>query len=642
MHLTHRSLKCAASALALLLTTVLLFATPATAQFRGQLYVSGLTHPVAFVQDPGNAAVQFVVEKEGTIRVVQGGTLLSTPFLDLSGTVATGGERGLLSLAFPPGAIESGRFFITFVNTDGHTVVSRFSRSAGDPLVADPATRFDLRWSTGERFISHPESLHYGGNLVFGAEGYLYIGTGDGGEPNDASHQAQDMTKLHGKLLRIDVNVDGSDPEGLDVPPDNPFVGGGAAPEIWSIGLRNPWRFSLDDPRRGGTGALLIADVGENAIEEVNYLPSGRPARNFGWRNREGTSTNDASLPPAFEPLTDPIFEYGHDFGRSITGGFVYRGARVPSMTGRYVFGDFVRGRVWSLAIATDPATGEATASDLREHTADIAAGASLRTISSFGVDAAGELYVVNYGDGTIVSLLGGQAPAPMIRIESPGAGAVVRQPFALAGWALDASAPDAGIATLHVWAFPASGAPPQFLGVANHGGNRPDVAAIFGPQFGPTAYHINIAGLAPGSWTIAVYGWVNAMHGFGTVATVPVVIEPSSLVTIDIPGNFSTLDSSFVIGGWAIDHAAPSGTGIDTIHIWAYPADGAPPVFLGVPSFGDRPDVTAAFGSQFYGAGYGLAVTTLPAGPWYIVVYAHSSVSGLFDAVAVVFVTVR
>ena len=238
-----RALKCAVSALCLFL----ILPSPADAQFRGQLYVSGLTRPVAFVQDPSNASVQFVVELGGTIRVIQGGTLLSAPFLDLRGAVGSGGERGMLSLAFPPGAAESGRFFVTFVNTAGNTVVARFYRSA-NPLVADASTRFDLQWSTGERFIAHPETLHYGGNLVFGAEGYLYIGTGDGGEPDDASHQAQNLSKLHGKLLRINVNVGDGDPEGLDIPPDNPFAGG-PVPEIWSIGLRNPWRFTLDDPR---------------------------------------------------------------------------------------------------------------------------------------------------------------------------------------------------------------------------------------------------------------------------------------------------------------------------------------------------------------------------------------------------------
>ena len=603
MHLLlRRSFACAISALGIFF----LAASPAAAQLTGRPFVSGLTRPLAFVQDPANASVQFVVEQGGTIRVVDGGTLLSTPFLDLTSVVsAGGGERGLLSLAFPPGASESGRFFVTFVNTAGHTVVSRFYRSV-NPRVADPATRFDLQWSTGDRFIFHPESLHYGGNLVFGADGYLYIGTGDGGETNDASHQAQSLTKLHGKLLRINVNVADSDPEGLDIPGDNPFVGGSAAPEIWSIGLRNPWRFTLDDPQRGGTGALVIGDVGENAAEEINYQPAGRGGRNYGWRNREGADIHETSLPPAFEPLTDPIHEYNHGVGRSVTGGYVYRGSAIPSMVGRYVFGDFIRGRIWSIALTVNPGTGEATASDLREHTAEINAGAAVRMISSFGVDSAGELYAVNYGDGTIVALKGAQASAPQLRIESPAVGAVVRQPFVLSGWALDASAADTGIATLHVWAYPATGAAPQFLGVAEMGDNRPDVAAIFGPQFAPAGYHLNVKGLAPGSWTIVVYGWVIAAQGFNVVSTVPVAIQPSGIVQIDIPGNYSTIDGTFVMGGWAIDLAAPSGTGIDTIHIWAHPADGSAPIFLGVPSFGARPDVAAAFGAQFQNAGYG------------------------------------
>jgi glucose/arabinose dehydrogenase len=633
------SVKCAAFALGVLL----LFASPGTAQFRGQLYVSGLTHPVAFVQDPSNAGVQFVVEQAGTIRVVQGGTLLATRFLDLSGAVASGGERGLLSLAFPPGAAQSGRFFVTFVNTNGHTVVSRFRRSAGDPLVADPATRFDLQWSTGDRFISHPESLHYGGNLVFGADGYLYIGTGDGGEPNDASHQAQNISKLLGKMLRINVNVDDNDPEGLDVPADNPFVGGGAAPEIWSIGFRNPWRFSVDDPQRGGTGALLIADVGENAFEEINYEPAGRSARNYGWRNREGANIHETSLPPAFEPLTDPIFEYDHGAGRSITGGYVYRGAGIPSMVGRYVFGDFVRGRIWSIALTRDPMTGEATASDVRDHTTEISTGAAVRMISSFGVDSAGELYVVNYGDGTIVSLKRATGPAPALQIDMPFAGTRVRQPFTLSGWALDATAATPGIGTLHVWAFPMTGAAPQFLGVASYGGSRPDVAAFFGPQFDATGYNLSVKGLASGDWLIAVYGWVNVSANFTVVNSVLVTVEAAGLLAVDAPVAFSEVGSTFLLGGWAIDLGASSGTGVDTIHVWAFAADGSvPPRFVGVPQFVERPDVGAYFGQQFRFAGYNMLVSTLGPGTWDLYIFAHSVVSNAFDNTKVVRVTVR
>jgi hypothetical protein len=618
-----RTLRCAVAALGLLL----LLAAPVAAQFRGQIYVSGLTRPVAFVQDPSNASVQFVVELGGTIRVIQGGTLLSAPFLDLSGAVGRGGERGMLSLAFPPGAAESHRFFVTFVNTAGNTVVSRFYRSA-NPLVADPSTRFDLQWSTGERFISHPETLHYGGNLVFGADGYLYIGTGDGGEPHDASHQAQSLSSLHGKLLRINVNVGDGDPEGLDIPPDNPFAGG-PVPEIWSIGLRNPWRFTLDDPRRGGSGALIIADVGEDAVEEINHEPAGRGGRNYGWRNREGSISHDTSLPAAFGPLTSPIFEYDHGTGRSITG--------------RYVFGDFVRGRIWSLALTRDPVSGEATAHDLREHTAEINAGAEVRLISSFGVDAAGELYVVNYGSGRIVALRAGEAaPAPLLHIDAPSSGMAVRQPFVLAGWALDATAPDPGIATLHVWGFPLAGGAPRFIGVATQGDSRPDVAAIFGPQFVPSGFHLSIKGLPVGPWLIAVYGWVNAAQSFSVVGTVQVNVEPAGLLAIDAPTALSDVSSPFLLGGWAVDLAASEGTGVDTIHVWAFAADGSvPPQFVGVPQFLDRPDVAAYLGDQYRHSGFNMMVGLSP-GTWDLYVFAHSLVSNAFDNTKIVRVTVR
>jgi glucose/arabinose dehydrogenase len=630
-----RLLKYAASALLL----ALVLPSSSSAQVGGRPYVSGLTHPVAFVQDPANAGVQFVVERGGTIRVIQGGALLSTPFLDLTGIVSPEvGERGLLSLAFAPG--QSGRFFVTFVDRAGNTVVSRFYRSA-DPLIADPGSRFDLQWSTGNRYIVHPEIYHYGGSLVFGADGYLYIALGDGGEPDDASHQAQDMSKLHGKMLRINVNVADSDPEGLDIPGDNPFAGG-SVPEIWSVGFRNPWKFTLDDPQRGGTGAFLVADVGENAVEEIDYEPAGRGGRNYGWRNREGHTGHDSSLPPAFGPLTDPIFDYGHDVGKSITGGYVYRGAAIPAMAGRYVFGDFVRGRIWSVALTVD-GSGEASASDLREHTAEI--GSGVRMISAFGVDASGELFVVNYADGTIVAITPSAstphppaAPAPLVQIDLPSPGAHVRQPFIVSGWALDATAADAGIGALHVWAFPLSGAAPQFLGLANYGIGRPDVAAFFGPQFGATGYNVLVKGLASGEWVIAVYGWVNATQTFAAVNSVLVTIDPATLLNVDTPQSGATVGSPFFLAGWAADPGAAAGTGIDTIHVWAFSSDGtAAPRFVGVPLFVDRPDVAAYLGPQFRHAGFNMGVAGLTSGNWDIYVFAHSSVSNAFDNTQIV-----
>ena len=603
--------------------------------------MSGLTHPVAFVQDTSNPAVQFVVQKEGVIRVVQNGTLLPGAFLDLSGAISTQGERGLMCLAFPPDYASTGRFFVSFADTAGSFVVSRFHRSA-DPLAADPGSRFDLQWSTGTRSLAHPEIYHYSGNLMFGADGMLYVGTGDGGEPNDASHQAQTTGSLFGKLLRINVNVGDDDPEGFDIPPGNPFAGGGGAPEVWAIGLRNPWRFTLDDPARGGTGAILLTDVGEDAIEELNYEPAGRPARNYGWRNREGAHDHALDPPPAYQPLTDPIFEYDHGFGRSITGGYLYRGTANPAMNGRYIFGDFVRGKIVSVAITVD-GSGEATASDLRDHTAEVSAGATLRLISSFGIDAAGEIYAVNYGDGTIIALRAPPSapPAPLVHVDSPRNGSRVRQPFAITGYALDPAAANAGISTIHVWAFSSTGQA-RFVGVATYGLNRPDVAAFYGPQFPRTGYTIPVKGLAPGDYLIGLYAWVNATQNFTAMGSLAVTVEPSGILTVDVPTLGSEVDRSFMIAGWALDPAAASGTGVATIHMWGFRADGGATVFLGVPTIVNRPDVAAAFGPQFLNSGYGRIVRELTPGTWWIGVYALSTLSGQFDSSQVFWVTVR
>ena len=631
--------RCALAALAVLLVS----AAPASAQLRGQVFVSGLTHPVAFVQDPTNPAVQFVVQKEGVIRTVHNGSLLPTPFLDLSDAITTDGERGLVCLAFPPDAGSTGRFFVSFADSEGNLVVSRFQRS-GDPLVADRSTRFDLQWSTGLRALPHPYNIHYSGNLIFGPDGLLFIGTGDGGEPNDASHQAQTPTNLLGKLLRVDVNVDGEDPEGLNIPPGNPFVDGGGAPEVWAIGLRNPWRFSIDDPARGGTGALLLTDVGEDAIEELNYEPAGRPGRNYGWRNREGAHDHALEPPPAYGPLTDPMFEYDHGFGRSITGGFVYRGTANAAMSGRYIFGDFIRGRICSIAVAVD-GNGEGVASDLRDHSSEVSAGLSLRTISSFGIDASGEIYAVNYADGTIIALRPPAAPPlprdPIVQVETPSNGTHVRQPFTITGWALDPSASDPGIGTIHVWAFSSTGQA-RFLGVASYGQSRPDIAAIYGPQFTASGYSIGVKGLAPGDYLIGLYAWVNAAQNFAVMGSLAVTIDPSGMIAVDLPAAGTEVASTFIIAGWALDLAAVSGTGVSTIHMWGFRGEDGAAVFLGVPDTQERPDVAQVFGQQFRLAGYGKIINTLTPGTWWIGVYALSSLSGQFDSSQVFSVIVR
>jgi glucose/arabinose dehydrogenase len=376
-------------------------------------YAAGFSAPVAFVQDPTDRTVQFVVEQGGRIRAVKSGVVLSPDFLNLTTAIASGGERGLLGLAFSPDYGLTGRFYVNFTNTAGNTTISRFRRST--PLVADSASRFDLRWPDGRTFIEQPFANHNGGHLAFGPDGFLYIGLGDGGSGGDPGNRAQNPAELLGKMLRIDVNVPDGDPKGYRVPLSNPFVSGGPPGtllEIWSFGLRNPWRYTFDDPARRGTGALVIGDVGQSAWEEVDYEPAGRGGRNYGWSRFEGSNSYNPSIVPATAPVIDPIHQYDHGTGQSITGGYVYRGCALgAAYRGRYFFADFVQGRVWSINLVIKTSTGEAQATNLIEHTAALGGRAVLGNVSSFGIDAAGELYVVNYSAGTVLKLTGTGTP---------------------------------------------------------------------------------------------------------------------------------------------------------------------------------------------------------------------------------------
>jgi glucose/arabinose dehydrogenase len=633
-------------ALAVLLAC--LAAVPCAAQIRADVVASGLAQPLAFVQDPSDPSVQYIAEQGGRVRVLQGGVLESAAFLDLSTVVSTGGERGLLGLAFPPDYGASGRFYVNFTNPNGDTVVARFKRSAGNPLAADPSSRFDLQWPSGDRFIAQPFANHNGGNIVFGPDGYLYVGMGDGGSADDPGHRAQDPRTLVGKMLRIDVSVADGDTRGYRVPADNPFVAGGPAGtfgEIWAFGLRNPWRFSFDDPRHGGTGALVIADVGQGAWEEIDYEPAGRGGRNYGWRNREGAHDNVTSLPPAFTPLAEPVFEYSHAVGDSITGGFAYRGAALGlGIAGRYFFADFVAGRVWSLGLVVDPVTREATASGLVEHTAELGGSSALGLISSFGVDADGELYLVSWSAGRILRL----ASATQMYIDAPTGGATVGQPLRLAGWAIDpAAGTGTGVDAIHVWAYPnpGSGAPPTFAGSGTANRSRPDVAAAFGSRFADSGFDVPVSGLAPGVYQLVVYARSTVTGTFNNARTVTVTVRGGARMAVDLPRAGTAVAQPFAVAGWAFDSGAAAGSGIDAVHVWAYPnpGSGAPPVFLGAAATGlSRPDVGAAFGAQFASSGYGLTAAGLPPGLYQLVVYAHSLVSGAFDAVQSVNVTVE
>ncbi len=395
-------------ALPVLLVALLLgISADATAQLRTVVVATGLSNPVALVANPSDASTFFVVEQRGTIRTVRNGVVSTTMFLDLRGQLSSGGERGLLGLAFPPDAVPSRRFFVNFTNLDGHTVIARFTRDAQGRVVT--TSRLDLVWPDGRAFIEQPFSNHNGGHLAFGPDGYLYVGLGDGGSGGDPLNHAQNPNSLLGKMLRIDVGVDDANRRGYRVPEDNPFVDRdpiAALPEIWAFGLRNPWRYSFDDWTRGGTGALVIADVGQSAREEVHWEPRGAGGRNYGWRLREGRTTFDSRRAAAYQPLTDPIHEYPRSDGQSITGGLVYRGTALDALfNGRYFFADYVAGRVYSIGVALD-AHQEATTVDVQMHTDLLGGTAELGLISSFGVDAAGEMYIVSYSRGRILKIV--------------------------------------------------------------------------------------------------------------------------------------------------------------------------------------------------------------------------------------------
>jgi glucose/arabinose dehydrogenase len=336
---------------------------------------SGLSVPLYLTAPAGDPTRLFIVEKGGAIRVVKDGALLPTPFLDLTGRVSTGGEQGLFGLAFDPAYADNGRFVVHYTDVGGNTVVSLLRVSADDADRADPASETIVL--TAEQ----PFSNHNGGQILFGPDGMLYIGLGDGGSSGDPGGRGQALTDLLGSILRVDVRTG----TGYTIPPDNPFLGrADAKPEIWSFGLRNPWRFTFDP----ATGDLYIADVGQNAWEEVDVVPAaagaGRGA-NFGWNVTEGRHCF-AQANCDLTQFTLPVLEYGHGEGCSITGGYVYRGAAIPALQGHYFYADYCQGWVRSFRLQDGQAVEP-------QQWPTLAPGGA---ITSFGQDAAGELYVLS------------------------------------------------------------------------------------------------------------------------------------------------------------------------------------------------------------------------------------------------------
>ena len=353
---------------------------PDPSGFAWEKVVSGLQKPLDLKSPQDNSGRLFIVNQPGSILILQDGQLLQTPFLDISKRVGSSGtEQGLLGLAFHPNYAQNGYFYVNYTDRNGDTVIARYQVSADDPNRADPNSEKVLLT------VDQPYPNHNGGGMMFGPDGYLYMSLGDGGSANDPHSNGQSLDTYLGKLLR--VNVDQGDP--YAIPSDNPFANGGGLPEIWAYGLRNPWRFSLDR----ATGDLYIADVGQNTWEEVDFQPAGAPGgANFGWNYREGAHPFRGT-PPADLNLIDPVTEYQHPVGCSITGGYVYRGQDLPEFQGIYLYSDFCSGIVWGLLRMPD---GSWQSQEL------------FRTgfnVSSFGLDQAGEIYMMDQPTGTLYRL---------------------------------------------------------------------------------------------------------------------------------------------------------------------------------------------------------------------------------------------
>ncbi|HXC61920.1 MAG TPA: PQQ-dependent sugar dehydrogenase [Nitrospiria bacterium] len=364
---------------------------PPSPRLQLESVAKGFTEPLGLFHAGDGSGRVFIVEQPGTIRVLKNGRLSEKPFMDIRDRVTSGGETGLLGIAFHPKFSENHRLFVNYTSSAGglHTVISEFK--AGDnpgdnPDKADPKSERVLLT------IPQPYPNHKGGNIVFGPDGYLYIGMGDGGSGNDPHGNGQNLSTLLGKMLRIDVNKKEKE-KAYNVPRDNPFIGKkNAAPEIWAYGLRNPWRYSFDPV----TGLLYVGDVGQNAREEIDVIRRGK---NYGWNIMEGTICTPGVNPNCNKNgLELPIYDYPRSEGIAVIGGYVYRGRSIPNLCGAYVYGDYGNGRIWALRYDEKFVTGHRLL--LESH----------RSISSFGEDEQREIYVVDHG-GEVLKIVPATLP---------------------------------------------------------------------------------------------------------------------------------------------------------------------------------------------------------------------------------------
>lgn len=346
---------------------------PDPAEYVWTPVVNGLRSPIGMAHAGDGSGRVFILEQSGAIRILKDEMLAPAPFLDIIANVSSeGNEQGLLGLAFHPRYTENGYFYVNYTRRpDGATVIARYQVSADDPDRADPNSEMELM------VIEQPYANHNGGAVVFGPDGYLYLALGDGGAAGDPHNNGQSKDSLLGKILRVDV--DGGEP--YTVPADNPFAGGGGAPEIWAYGLRNPWRIAFDRL----TGDLFIADVGQNQWEEINHLPADAAGgANFGWNFFEASHPYQGALPPGISVIA-PVAEYSHaEGGCSVTGGSVYRGQALPGWQGIYIYGDYCTGNVWGLLM------------DAAGNWQSRLQFTNVGRIASFGEDEAGEIYLLD------------------------------------------------------------------------------------------------------------------------------------------------------------------------------------------------------------------------------------------------------
>ncbi len=349
--------------------------------------VSGFDSPVDVTNAGDGSGRLFVVEQAGRIRLIKDGVLVERPFLDITGRIASGGERGLLGLAFHPDYPSDPRFFVDYTDTDGNTVVSQFTVSGADPDSGDPNSEVVLM------HIAQPFANHNGGAVVFGPDGMLYIATGDGGSAGDPQGNGQRLDTYLGKILRVDVDVAPGSSTAYQVPADNPFATtAGAKPEIWFYGLRNPWRIRFDRE----TDDLWIGDVGQNAWEEIDVARAGQKGLDYGWNIMEATHCFNPSSGCDPTGLTVPVAEYDHSLGCAVIGGVVVRDPRQGRLDGGYLFGDACSDNLWLM----DPAGDE-----LRAATLVVKMG---RTLSSIGEGEDRSVYATSLDKGELLRISAG------------------------------------------------------------------------------------------------------------------------------------------------------------------------------------------------------------------------------------------